>query len=61
MPADTQHFKENPYFANKELRKKWALPEGAAKAPADGSITDDLRAFEADDLVPTVSAQPVGI
>ncbi|GMK59076.1 hypothetical protein CspeluHIS016_0700910 [Cutaneotrichosporon spelunceum] len=58
-PHDTReyeivfHFKENPFFTNAELRKKFALPTGTALAPADGTITDEMRAFEATDLEPT--------
>ncbi|BEJ12780.1 hypothetical protein CspHIS471_0212400 [Cutaneotrichosporon sp. HIS471] len=47
------HFKENPYFTNTELRKKYALPNGTKPAPADGTITDEMRAFEATDLEPS--------
>ncbi|CAK9785736.1 hypothetical protein CC85DRAFT_288788 [Cutaneotrichosporon oleaginosum] len=47
------HFKENPFFTNTELRKKYSLPAGTKPAPADGSITDEMRAFEAGDLEPS--------
>lgn len=40
-----QHFKENPYFTNKTLSKKYTLKKGLKPAPADGSVTDELRKF----------------
>ncbi|WVF66977.1 hypothetical protein IAT40_001720 [Kwoniella sp. CBS 6097] len=40
------HFKENPYFSNSVLSKKYTLPKGTESAPADGTITDELRQFE---------------
>ncbi|WRT65632.1 uncharacterized protein IL334_002577 [Kwoniella shivajii] len=43
------HFKENPYFTNTVLSKKYALKEGTEPAPKDGSITDELRKFEGTD------------
>nr|XP_019012144.1 uncharacterized protein I206_02987 [Kwoniella pini CBS 10737]OCF50925.1 hypothetical protein I206_02987 [Kwoniella pini CBS 10737] len=47
------HFKENPYFSNTVLSKKYSLPKGVEPAPKDGSVTDELRKFEGtDDLVP---------
>ncbi|OWT36294.1 template-activating factor I [Cryptococcus neoformans C23] len=39
------HFKENPYFTNKTLSKKYTLKKGIKPAPADGSVTDELRKF----------------
>ncbi|WWC87810.1 uncharacterized protein L201_002702 [Kwoniella dendrophila CBS 6074] len=46
------HFKENPYFTNTVLSKKYSLPKGVEPAPKDGSITDELRKFEGnEDLV----------
>jgi template-activating factor I len=53
------HFKENPYFTNTELRKKFSLPAGTKPAPTDDTITDEMRAFEPDDLEPSVSATAV--
>ncbi|WWC60231.1 uncharacterized protein I303_102797 [Kwoniella dejecticola CBS 10117] len=47
------HFKENPYFSNTVLSKKYSLRKGVEPAPKDGSVTDELRKFEGiDDLVP---------
>lgn len=40
-----QHFKENPYFTNKTLSKRYTLKKGLKPAPADGSVTDELRKF----------------
>ncbi|KAL7419752.1 Nucleosome assembly protein 1-like 1 [Cryptotrichosporon argae] len=45
------HFKENPYFSNAKLSKKYALPKDSEAAPKDGSISDDLREFDPEDLV----------
>lgn len=43
-----QHFKENPYFSNSTLTKKYQLPKDKHPAPSDGSITDEMRAFDSD-------------
>ncbi|KAL1410378.1 hypothetical protein Q8F55_004386 [Vanrija albida] len=51
-------FAENPYFTNKTLSKKYTLREGLSAAPADGTITEELRDFDAElDLV--VSADKI--
>ena len=43
-----QHFTENPYFSDSVLEKKYSLPEGVEAAPADGSITQNMKDFDAD-------------
>ncbi|RSH84643.1 uncharacterized protein EHS24_006167 [Apiotrichum porosum] len=50
------HFSENPYFTNTTLSKKYSLPEGVSAAPADGSITEEMRLFEPEDLVASATA-----
>lgn len=52
--SDLQHFADNDFFTNKTLSKKYTLPEGSAAAPADGSITDEIREFEPASLVAPV-------
>ncbi|RSH94609.1 hypothetical protein EHS25_004413 [Saitozyma podzolica] len=48
------HFRENPFFSNKTLSKKYTLPEGVASAPTDGSVTQEMRDFDPeDDLIPS--------
>ncbi|WVR03879.1 hypothetical protein IAU60_000878 [Kwoniella sp. DSM 27419] len=48
------HFKENPYFSNSVLSKKFSLQDGEEPAPADGSITESMRKFEGtEDLTPS--------
>lgn len=51
----TQHFRENQYFSNPTISRKWELPQDAPSAPEDGSITQEMRAFDEDDLVSPVS------
>ncbi|KAK4688068.1 hypothetical protein P7C73_g2036, partial [Tremellales sp. Uapishka_1] len=47
------HFKENPYFSNSTLSKKFSLREGVQPAPEDGSITQEMRDFDEGDLKTT--------
>ncbi|WVQ64839.1 uncharacterized protein L199_003008 [Kwoniella botswanensis] len=48
------HFKENPYFTNTVLAKKYSLPNGVEPAPKDGTITEELRNFiENEELAPS--------
>nr|ODN85163.1 template-activating factor I [Cryptococcus depauperatus CBS 7841]ODO02457.1 template-activating factor I [Cryptococcus depauperatus CBS 7855] len=42
------HFKENPYFTNKTLSKKYSLQSGLTPV-TDDSVTEDLRKFEGDE------------
>ncbi|WWC97031.1 hypothetical protein V866_003908 [Kwoniella sp. B9012] len=48
------YFKENPYFTNTVLTKKYSLPNGVEPAPKDGTITEELRKFvEIEELAPS--------
>ena len=54
-----QHFKENPYFSNTTLTKKYSLPKEVDAAPADGSVTEAMRMFLMSDLKISVSRDHV--
>jgi template-activating factor I len=51
-----QHFSENPYFSDSVLEKKFELKKGLAAAPADGSVTKEMREYVDEELVSSVSA-----
>ncbi|ORX33675.1 hypothetical protein BD324DRAFT_639133 [Kockovaella imperatae] len=51
------HFDENPFFSNSTLSKKYSLPKGVEPAPADGSVTEQMASFSADEL--EVSVQKI--
>jgi template-activating factor I len=53
--SSLKHFRENPYFSNSVLEKKYELPKDAQKAPADGSITAEMRDFDIEQLIESVS------
>lgn len=49
-----QHFKENPFFSDATLTRKYPLKKGVAPAPEDGTITEQMREFDPEEHLEAV-------